>query len=76
MTTADSERIVHFMKDETLSQAVKQALMEHFSKPRSSDVHYLAASKLALEFLDEAWNHMKVLSTDRPHKEVNDNIGL
>lgn len=58
MTPETKARIVRFLNDEQTSSTIRAVLEESFLKPRGHDVHILAASKLAIDYLREGWKEM------------------
>lgn len=62
------ERIQRFINDEVLADAVYGIILESFLKPRRiSDVQFLAASRIAIDLLNEAWKeleHYKVIKEE------------
>ena len=48
------------MNDEQLSETVHDVLLRAFMKPAPvSDVYVLAASRLAIDLLEQAWKELK-----------------
>lgn len=58
MNTDKQERISRFIKDERMSEAVKEVLQKSFLKTPSKEVNYLAASRIALDYLEDAWKEL------------------
>lgn len=52
-------RVVRFLNDEATAQAVYSFLEESFLKDKGKDVYILAAGKLSLDNLREAWKEME-----------------
>lgn len=60
-------RVDRFVKDEMTKQAVFEVLRDEFMKPKkNTDVQYLAASRIAIDLLQDAW---KVLETYQGEEE-------
>jgi F0F1-type ATP synthase delta subunit len=65
-------RITRFLNDEATSDAVKQAILNSFLKSKPNrDVYQLAASRLAIDMLDEAWRDL-----ERFKDSVNEKISV
>lgn len=77
MNDTQQEKLKRFLADQLMASTVKEFLQQHFLKPRAqTDVQVLAASRLAIDFLTEAWND---LETYRPPAKLNNeriNVGL
>lgn len=59
------QKVNRFLSDEVMSDTVHSVLLETFLKPRKSDdVHVLAASRVAIDLLQEAWKELKKLRFD------------
>lgn len=69
-------KIDRFLKDEAMSNAVYDVIHDSFLKYKGQrDVQILAAERLALDFLDEAWKELKKYETNKgdlspPFKQV------
>jgi hypothetical protein len=54
------ERISRFLKDVRMSEAVKEVLRSSFLKTKGQrDVQVLAAERIALDLLEEAWKDLQ-----------------
>lgn len=54
------EKLQRFINDEAMAFAVHQTLIDSFLKKRTGqDVYLLAASRLAVDFLNEAWKELE-----------------
>lgn len=76
MNKAEQEKIKKFILDETLQKAVYNSLLDSFLKPRSGDVYTLAASRIAIDLLQEAWGKMKRVSSEIEQMKTGQNPGL
>lgn len=63
MNPEEKARIARFLNDEPTVQSVRSILEETFLKPRGNDVHYLAAAKLAFDYLREGFKEMEKCRT-------------
>ena len=60
MDESQTERVRRFLEDEMTSKAIYSIIMTEFEKkPKSLEVNYLAASRIAIDFLKEAWNELE-----------------
>lgn len=55
----NQDKLARFMHDVAMQEAVREALEAAFRKQRHTDVHMLAASRLALDYLDDAWRELE-----------------
>lgn len=71
-------RIERFMADPLLSSAVKDVIMaSYLKKAKSNDVNYLAASRIAIDLLEEAWDILGRYSQSDENGVKNEgNVGL
>lgn len=54
------EKLNRFMHDENMNQAVYKVMLDAFLSPhRSHDVQSLAASRMAIDLLNEAWKDLE-----------------
>lgn len=54
------EKVQKFLNDEVMSEAVYDVLLKAFIKARpQSDVNTLAASRIAIDLLHEAWKDLQ-----------------
>jgi hypothetical protein len=71
------EKLTRFVNDEAMSRAVYETLLSKFLNDNIiQEVNVLAASRLSIKFLNDAWKefeHYKIVRTD--DKEIN-NIGM
>lgn len=59
MTPDKKEKINRFLQDERMNEAVKEVLQKAFLKPQANkEVNYLAASRIAIDLLDDAWREL------------------
>lgn len=79
MTDLEREKIRRFVNDAVASNAVFDLLLHSFLKESpSNDVHTLAASRLAIDYLKQGWKELEKLKDEvRAEKEEGVyNIGL
>lgn len=73
MEQAKREKIRKFLNDKGMSEIVKEVLISAFLKPRpQTDIQILAASRIAIDLLEEAWKELKKagVSEERENKEL------
>lgn len=78
MNDVQKAKITKFVSDTVMSDAVYDVLLKGFLKERpNQDVHSLAASRLAIDFLNQSWKELERYSTEqqKEEKEVG-NVGL
>lgn len=69
MDQTRKEKLKRFMSDRVMAAAVRTAILETYLKPRAKlDVNVLAAERLAINLLDEAWKDMDRYRTDDEQK--------
>ena len=78
LSVNEKERIKRFMMDKELVSAVRKALEGRFTKPSgNNDVQTLAAERIALNLLQNAFQSLNNFATDNVVNEERDvNIGL
>ena len=72
------DKLKHFLNDQAMVKAVHGLLLRSFLKPsKERDVQSLAASRIAIDLLDDAWKELNKLRSDseREDKVIN-NIGV
>ncbi len=71
-------KIDRFLKDERMAEVVRQELLESFmGSDLSEDVQVLAASRIAINLLREAWKNLeKYRSDDSRDKSSPRQVGL
>ncbi len=78
MMDAREEKLRRFATDPFMREVVFTEIMESFIKQSDSkDIHFLAASRIAIDLLKEAWkelDHYK--SVDKPPPKAGLNAGL
>ncbi len=53
-------KITKFLEDKLMADSVYEVVLDSFLKPKpNSDVYKLAASRLAIDMLGEAWKEME-----------------
>lgn len=59
MDTARIEKIKRFLADQSMQLAVKDTIQASFLKKNpTADVQFLAASRIALDLLEDAWKEL------------------
>lgn len=79
MNSIEQEKLKRFANDLTMSDAVYKLLLDAFLKSKiTQDVYILAASRLSVDFLNQAWKELMTYKNDPNLKVVTsvDNIGL
>lgn len=61
--------IERFANDELTNAAVYQFLFERFMRKKSVEVQYLAASRIALDMLEESWSELQRRKTQKEEKK-------
>jgi hypothetical protein len=62
--TQRREKIKRFLSDAVMAASVKEAIRETFLRPRAKlDVQVLAAERLAIDLLEDAWKEMEKYKT-------------
>jgi len=70
-------KIKRFLADEEMAQSVKALLLQSFLKPRpQTDVHLLAASRLSVDFLEDAWREMARMKDADLSDGAKGNVGV
>jgi len=65
-TIEKRERVTRFLNDRAMSQTVYQILLDTFVKEReSTDVNTLAAQKIAIDLLQEAWKVINKIKNEQ-----------
>ena len=78
MDEIKKNKVEKFMADKTMSDAVYGILLNYFLSPdRQTDIHYLAASRIAIDFLQEGWKELEKFKTAQNEKtQATGNVGL
>lgn len=78
MTDLEQEKVRRFVNDPVASKAVFDLLLHSFLSDRASqDVHTLAASRLAIDYLKQGWKELeKIKDKVQTEKSASQNIGL
>lgn len=69
-------KIQKFLNDEAMSEAVREAIQESFLSGTSKDVNYLAASRIAIDLLKEAWKDLQKYQRKEDGAKNNQQVGL
>lgn len=76
MDASARERVKRFASDEKTAKAVYELLLQAFLRPRSHDVYMLAASKLAVDYLNEAWRDVESSKNDDGESKGTGQVGI
>ena len=77
MDKQKTEKLNRFMNDKLLNEVVFDVLLQSFLKTKNNDVQYLAASRIAIDLLGEAWKELKKYKEEDSNKETGSlNVGL
>lgn len=77
MTPRQEEQLKRFANDPVMSESVYTLLRNFFLKQRKAeDVYMLAAERLTLFRLEEAWRELESYGETQEEKESSGNIGL
>lgn len=78
MKDFEQEKIRQFIHDEVMNNAVFTLIQNTFLRKKGNrDVNTLAAERLAIEFLDDAWKEMEKLKVGETSTSQHvDNVGL
>ena len=61
----DKEKIKMFVADKEMMEAVRKVILESYLKPqKDKDVQTLAASRIAIDLLQDAWRDLKKISLE------------
>lgn len=78
MNDFEIEKIKRFVSDKVMGDTIRKVLTMAFLKPQKNrDIYTLAASRIALDLLDEAWKELNKFSESQKdvQKELG-NVGL
>jgi hypothetical protein len=72
------EKIKYFMNDKVMNRAVYEVLLDSFLNEKiANDVQVLAASRLSVNFLKEAWKNLERFRNKKEEDvEVKVNVGV
>lgn len=77
MNQTDQRKLHNFANDMVMNTAVYNVLLSTFLKPVKGDVQILAASRVAIDLLNEAWKEVeKFKNITNPAAADTANIGL
>ena len=66
MNELKKEKIKRFLNDEVMAESVRDAITSSFLKPsKVVDVNFLAASRIAIDLLGEAWKDLNKFKADK-----------
>lgn len=69
-------KIKQFLADKELQGTVKSVLTSKFLERKNTDVHYLAAQTLAVQFMEDAWAEMERYKQNETEKPIIKQVGL
>lgn len=74
----NEEKLKRFVYDEVMKTSVYTLLLESFLKKRTdNDIHVLAASRIAVDMLHEAWKELDKYKKNQEEKKQNSGqVGL
>ena len=73
MNDTQKEKIKRFVADKVLSESVQDVLLKSFLKPRNGqDIQLLAASRIAIDLLDEGFRELRNIAREetKPEKRL------
>ena len=78
MNDTQKDKINRFINDPTMSEAVYSVMLASFLKPRGDkDVQFLAASRIAIDLLEDSWKELRKLKIEKGRVEPKEyNIGV
>ena len=76
MNENQTAKIKQFLSDKEMNGTVKGVLRDKFLEKKNTDVHYLAAQTLAVQFLEDAWIEMDRYRQSESIKKPLPQIGL
>lgn len=69
-------KIKQFLGDKEMNGTIKSILISKFLERKNTDVHYLAAQTLAVQFMEDAWTEMERYKQNETEKPIAKQIGL
>lgn len=69
-------KIKQFLADKDMNTAIKGLFISKFLERKNTDVHYLAAQTLAVQFLEDAWTEMERYKQNETAKPITHQLGL
>ena len=76
MTETQISKVKQFLSDKEMNATVKGVLRDKFLERKNTDVHYLAAQTLAVQFLEDAWLGMDRYRQSESQAKQERQIGL
>lgn len=76
MTETQIAKVKQFLSDKEMNATVKGVLRDKFLERKNTDVHYLAAQTLAVQFLEDAWLEMDRYRQSESQAKPGGQIGL
>ena len=70
-------KINQFLNDKLMAKAVYEVILDSYLfSQRQSDVNFLAASRIAIDLLQEAWKDLSKHKIKEKEDKVSGNVGL
>lgn len=76
MNDTQISKVKQFLADKEMQGAVKGLLRDKFLEKKNTDVHYLAAQTLSVQFLEDAWAEMARYKQNETEKQITKQVGL
>lgn len=78
MNPTQKEKIQRFLADKVMAKSVFDVLLTEFLKPAPmADVNLLAASRVAIDLLQEGWKELeKCAVKEDPSTEIRQQVGV
>ena len=71
------EQLKRFINNDAMSSAVYDVLLKAYLKPKShDDVHRLAASRIAIDLLNDAWQELQSYKVNRSEGKGPTQVGM
>lgn len=76
MNETQVAKIKQFLGDKEMQSTIKKLLLEKFLERKNTDIHYLAAQTLSVQFLEDAWSEMNRYRQSESKQRFSEQIGL
>lgn len=76
MNLETKARIARFLNDEATAKAVYSVLLDTFLRDKNTDVHMLAAGRLAVDYLQRGWKELEKCQVERKESREQFNPGV
>ena len=74
LTSEDKGRLQRLSKDQPLIFSLKKLFLNEMEKESESDVHALAAERIAQKYIAKAFHSLSIIQSDSPQGEQNKNM--